>query len=393
MNLRLFVILMICLHGELANADTAIPLPGGGVGYLRDFPQFNAPATVPPPPKKNSTKPTTIFIYFAADNPTSTHASSEAPLCYKFQAVSLEDQLGKLKAKYPNLYDDQIIDNPDGSRSLGAKRKDNQGNEITYFYSTSPQKCNQYQEEKRRDHALPGGLPELPAAEQRFEGKCLLEVHQKKYLNGPCEVSMESDGGFTIGASETKPITYFAIVEVTGKNRAEGFWNEEEGATHAHTSLGDLVRQGACWQNAQAKVCAWKADSAYSAPATSPVPSASTDACTSNGGPACEGYWNIYASFPGGNDWALDRMGTDPAVQKIQRQAETVQQTLMKCGVETSINNSSWFQSFRPDLVIVYSGVWHQESSAKDELTKAQSCGMKGYTKRAVQKLPGPGED
>lgn len=100
-------------------------------------------------------------------------------------------------------------------------------------------------------------LPTLANA-RTFDGKCLLEVQQQKYLNGPCEVSMESDGGFTIGASETKPITYFAIVEVTGKDQGEGFWNEERGATHAHTSLGALTRQGACWQNAQAKVCAWK---------------------------------------------------------------------------------------------------------------------------------------
>ncbi len=100
-------------------------------------------------------------------------------------------------------------------------------------------------------------LPTLATA-RTFEGKCLLEVQQQKYLDGRCEITMESDGGLTIGASETQPITYFAIVEITGKDRGNGFWNEEKGATHAHTALGTLTRQGACWQNAQANVCAWK---------------------------------------------------------------------------------------------------------------------------------------
>ena len=95
-------------------------------------------------------------------------------------------------------------------------------------------------------------------ASQAFRGKCLLEVKKKKYINGACPIKMEDDGGFTIGASEKSPLTYFAMVSVTGKDLGEGFWNETKGATHAHTSLGDLIRKGACWQNRDAKICAWK---------------------------------------------------------------------------------------------------------------------------------------
>jgi hypothetical protein len=95
-------------------------------------------------------------------------------------------------------------------------------------------------------------------ASQSFYGRCLLEVNKKKYLNGSCAITMENDGGFLIGASETQPVTYFAIISVTGKDVSEGFWNEEKGANHAHTPLGNLVRKGACWQNQKAKVCAWK---------------------------------------------------------------------------------------------------------------------------------------
>lgn len=88
------------------------------------------------------------FIYFAADAPPTANAPSEAPLCYKFQVASLEEQLGKIKVKYPNFYDEQLSNNADGSRSLIAKRKDEQGKEIKYFYSSSPTLCNQYQQQR-----------------------------------------------------------------------------------------------------------------------------------------------------------------------------------------------------------------------------------------------------
>jgi hypothetical protein len=99
----------------------------------------------------------------------------------------------------------------------------------------------------------------LPAqASKAFEGKCLLEVAGKTYLKGACPIVMEDDGGFSIGASEDGPIGYFAIVSVSGKDVGEGYWNEDEGANHAHTPLGRLNRKGACWQNEGAKVCAWR---------------------------------------------------------------------------------------------------------------------------------------
>lgn len=90
------------------------------------------------------------------------------------------------------------------------------------------------------------------------QARCLLEVRQKRYIDGPCPLTLETDGSFTVGASETQSLEYFAIVSLTGKNTADGFWNEEKGANHAHGKLGTLKRNGACWQNAQAKVCAWK---------------------------------------------------------------------------------------------------------------------------------------
>ena len=91
-----------------------------------------------------------------------------------------------------------------------------------------------------------------------FYGKCLLQVKGKKYLDGDCPITMEEDGSFKIGVAENAPITYFAMVSLSDKNTADGFWNEDEGANHAQSPLGTLKRKGACWQNKTAKVCAWK---------------------------------------------------------------------------------------------------------------------------------------
>ncbi len=92
---------------------------------------------------------------------------------------------------------------------------------------------------------------------QAFMGKCVLTVGGKDYLNGPCEIEMlDKDGSFTVGASDTAPSPYFAYVVVTGPGVADGSWNRDPKATHAHSPLGVLKRQGACWVNEKARVCA-----------------------------------------------------------------------------------------------------------------------------------------
>ena len=89
-------------------------------------------------------------------------------------------------------------------------------------------------------------------------GRCLLEVGGRKYIDGECPINMSPDGSFSIGAAESAPPTFFATVRITGKKLAEGHWNQEEGASHAHTALGELKFNRGCWQNGAAKICAWK---------------------------------------------------------------------------------------------------------------------------------------
>ena len=84
---------------------------------------------------------------------------------------------------------------------------------------------------------------------------CYLEVNGHVYLNQICNFKPYRGGSFSIGGEAAD--RYFALVDInTAEGIARGRWNE--GESHAHTDLGPLVRQSACWVNAIAKICAKK---------------------------------------------------------------------------------------------------------------------------------------
>ncbi len=96
----------------------------------------------------------------------------------------------------------------------------------------------------------------MAGAASAAPGKCLLVVDGKTYLNGPCPIDLSKDGSFSIGTGPRA--TYFAYVNVDRPGFATGSWNEERGASHAHSDLGRLRRNDACWVNERAIVCAWR---------------------------------------------------------------------------------------------------------------------------------------
>ena len=89
-------------------------------------------------------------------------------------------------------------------------------------------------------------------------GRCVIQVKQKTYLNGPCEIKVnDNHGSFSVGAGEKHRSRYFAYVNME-EDGAHGYWNETPDSSHAHTKLGILKRDGACWKNETARVCAYK---------------------------------------------------------------------------------------------------------------------------------------
>ena len=90
---------------------------------------------------------------------------------------------------------------------------------------------------------------------------CKLVVKGKTYINGRCNFEdfrdKEHSPSAFLGVVDESPSGgfYFAYVDVHG-NTAEAKWNEDRRDSHANALLGTLTRNGACWENAIAQICA-----------------------------------------------------------------------------------------------------------------------------------------
>lgn len=84
--------------------------------------------------------------------------------------------------------------------------------------------------------------------------KCELTVEGQKYIDSQCEFTAigDGDGSFIITGSNG----YFAYANRDG-DQMKGSWNGPDRDSKAHWDLGMLSREGACWVNSQARVCAW----------------------------------------------------------------------------------------------------------------------------------------
>jgi hypothetical protein len=84
-------------------------------------------------------------------------------------------------------------------------------------------------------------------------GRCLLKISGKKFIDGQCWVRLETGGSFQIMSLNESYIAQ--LLRLDGE--AIGYWNETAGSTHAHATLGVMNRSGACWKSRKAEICAW----------------------------------------------------------------------------------------------------------------------------------------
>lgn len=184
--------------------------------------------------------------------------------------------------------------------------------------------------------ALAGALVvgnDVARADERVSGECLISVRGRTYRDGPCRITLYPGGGFQAGGGRGGE--YFATVDIdAASGGAQAFWNGAEAESHAHDPLGDVVRQGGCWVNAKARVCAWRPGTRprAEAPAAEAAPevirtagggridvpiviggSEKFDACTGSGhvvglDPQGDGFLSV-RSGPGGKPYSeLDRL-------------------------------------------------------------------------------------
>ena len=93
------------------------------------------------------------------------------------------------------------------------------------------------------------------------EGRCMLQVDGHTYLNGSCNVEIQGDESISIGAADdpSNASKWFAYVNLDAEHpgTASGAWNGKLAESHAGDDLGTLRKQGACWVNSRAKICAF----------------------------------------------------------------------------------------------------------------------------------------
>ena len=90
-----------------------------------------------------------------------------------------------------------------------------------------------------------------------YPGDCLLQVNGRTYLESVCNIDGNpAEGSFSIGTGEHTRSKFFAYVNIEPDGTAQGYWNGASAESHADEELGRLVRQGECWVNDQARVCA-----------------------------------------------------------------------------------------------------------------------------------------
>lgn len=93
-------------------------------------------------------------------------------------------------------------------------------------------------------------------ADERVTGECLISVRAHTYRVGHCLITLYLGGGFQAGGGRGGE--YFATVDIdAASGGAQAFWNGLEAESHAHNPLGDVVRQGGCWVDANGRICAW----------------------------------------------------------------------------------------------------------------------------------------
>ena len=89
-------------------------------------------------------------------------------------------------------------------------------------------------------------------------GRCLLEVDGVKYISGRCNITFIEKGTGSFEIEEIRKGGFYFAQVLIDSDGARGYWNGERAATHAHNSLGVLERDGACWTNDRARICAWR---------------------------------------------------------------------------------------------------------------------------------------
>jgi len=83
---------------------------------------------------------------------------------------------------------------------------------------------------------------------------CELTINGRAYTDGNCDFEpLSSDGSFMMRGGQG----IFVYVNMVRPGVAEASWNETPRSTSAQAPLGEVRRNGGCWQSQNVMICAW----------------------------------------------------------------------------------------------------------------------------------------
>lgn len=85
---------------------------------------------------------------------------------------------------------------------------------------------------------------------------CSLQVNGALVFNGPCQIDGAAPGGPFL--AKTADGKYAVWIKQKSKGVSELLWNDTASSEQVETSLGTVVRLGACWANDKSKLCVTK---------------------------------------------------------------------------------------------------------------------------------------
>ena len=86
---------------------------------------------------------------------------------------------------------------------------------------------------------------------------CLLEVDSKRYLDGLCTVTEAGSGSWLIVRDRLSGQAATVKVNPILGGRGDAVWTGPSGDGRLSEALGSVRREGSCWVNARARICAW----------------------------------------------------------------------------------------------------------------------------------------
>jgi hypothetical protein len=86
---------------------------------------------------------------------------------------------------------------------------------------------------------------------------CLLEVDSKRYLDGLCTVTEDGSGSWLIVRDRLSGQAATVKVNPILSGRGDAVWAGPSGDGRLSEALGSVRREGSCWVNTRARICAW----------------------------------------------------------------------------------------------------------------------------------------